>query len=376
MSLPAPYNPISASMINVEADRASTFNAPLSGQNSTPQVGSLVKLYAPPNSTVNQTAPHSYSEFYSKTWGSPSDRQLILYQEHYYGNNVNFANRHGACSSSAWASGGNTAGEAYYDGVLANGTVLYSGTSGTGLEFNVSTGTSYISLKTSSSSATVTVCTVNASSVVANIFVCATPTRFYMASNDYTVANNYSTASAACNNQPNSACFQIPMYHTNVNSDPLPSFADFVFYDEGRSIPLSLSPDCATNGGCYYLLFRDSPALTLKWNSIGIAPDDPAYGSLGPGHVFSYQTECSSDTYAVLVSATDPAGNSINVYYRSDIFGGPAAFVNTVGATAYSNVTGSAKFPAGTGYTFGYTYCENDVNLDAQGEIIYTNPIC
>ena len=68
MALPAPGNPISANMINVEASRTGTTNAPLSGTSSTPQAGSLVKLYAPPNSDVNQPAPHAYSEFYSKSW--------------------------------------------------------------------------------------------------------------------------------------------------------------------------------------------------------------------------------------------------------------------------------------------------------------------
>jgi len=70
MTLPAPGNPISANQINVEGDRSGTANAPLSGTSSTPQAGSLVKLYAPPNSDVNQSAPHAYSEFYSKTWSA------------------------------------------------------------------------------------------------------------------------------------------------------------------------------------------------------------------------------------------------------------------------------------------------------------------
>ena len=56
MALPAPGNPISANMINVEATRSGTANAPMSGSSATPQAGSLVKLYAPPNSNVDQTA--------------------------------------------------------------------------------------------------------------------------------------------------------------------------------------------------------------------------------------------------------------------------------------------------------------------------------
>tara|TARA_R110000822_G_C15193762_1_gene481652 strand:+ start:154 stop:903 length:750 start_codon:yes stop_codon:yes gene_type:complete len=68
MTLPAPGNSISANQINVEAERSGTSNAPLSGSSSTPQAGSLVKIYSSPNSDVNQVAPHKYSEFYSKTF--------------------------------------------------------------------------------------------------------------------------------------------------------------------------------------------------------------------------------------------------------------------------------------------------------------------
>ena len=68
MTLPAAGNPISANQINVEATRSGTANAPLSGTSSTPQAGSLVKIYE--NSGVNQSAPHAYSEFYSKTFST------------------------------------------------------------------------------------------------------------------------------------------------------------------------------------------------------------------------------------------------------------------------------------------------------------------
>lgn len=66
MTLPAPGNSISANQINVEAERSGTSNAPLSGSSSTPQTGSLVKIYE--DSGVNQVAPHKYSEFYGKTF--------------------------------------------------------------------------------------------------------------------------------------------------------------------------------------------------------------------------------------------------------------------------------------------------------------------
>jgi len=67
MTLPA-SGEISANDINVEANRSGTANAPLSGTSSTPQAGSLVKIYE--DSGVNQSAPHSYSEFYGKTYAT------------------------------------------------------------------------------------------------------------------------------------------------------------------------------------------------------------------------------------------------------------------------------------------------------------------
>ena len=63
---------ISASMINTESATVSTNNAPLSGNSSTPQAGSLVKRYDDATPTpVNQVAPHAYSEFYGKSFTSP-----------------------------------------------------------------------------------------------------------------------------------------------------------------------------------------------------------------------------------------------------------------------------------------------------------------
>jgi len=68
MALPAPGNPISANMINVEATRTGTTYAPLS-VNAVPVTTSLVGLYV--DSGVNQIAPHAYSEFYSKSFTIP-----------------------------------------------------------------------------------------------------------------------------------------------------------------------------------------------------------------------------------------------------------------------------------------------------------------
>ena len=61
MALPS-SGEIKASQINTEAGRSSSAEAPLSGSSSTPQAGSLVKIYE--GAGVNQSAPHSYSEFY------------------------------------------------------------------------------------------------------------------------------------------------------------------------------------------------------------------------------------------------------------------------------------------------------------------------
>ena len=70
MALPS-SGTISANMINAEVPgRSATANAPLSGTSSTPQAGSLVKLYATASPPVNQSAPHSYSEFYGRSFVS------------------------------------------------------------------------------------------------------------------------------------------------------------------------------------------------------------------------------------------------------------------------------------------------------------------
>jgi len=65
MSLPS-SGEIKASQINTEAGRSSNAEAPLSGSSSTPQAGSLVKIYE--GAGVDQSAPHSYSEFYGITY--------------------------------------------------------------------------------------------------------------------------------------------------------------------------------------------------------------------------------------------------------------------------------------------------------------------
>ena len=69
MSLPS-SGEIKASQMNTVASRSATANAPLSGTSSTPQTGSLVKIYATANPAVNQSAPHSFSEFYGRSFVS------------------------------------------------------------------------------------------------------------------------------------------------------------------------------------------------------------------------------------------------------------------------------------------------------------------
>ena len=70
MALPG-SGTISANMINAEVPgRSATANAPLSGTSSTPQAGSLVKLYLTATPPVNQIAPHAYSEFYGRSFVS------------------------------------------------------------------------------------------------------------------------------------------------------------------------------------------------------------------------------------------------------------------------------------------------------------------
>jgi hypothetical protein len=71
MALPS-SGTISASMINIESAAVSSSNAPLSGDSSTPQNGSLVKRFDDATPTpVDQNAPHAYSEFYGKTFTAP-----------------------------------------------------------------------------------------------------------------------------------------------------------------------------------------------------------------------------------------------------------------------------------------------------------------
>ena len=108
-------------------------------------------------------------------------------------------------------------------------------------------------------------------------------------------------------------------------------------------------------------------------------------GNAGSGETYpALNTSCNPNpsdcagtaTYAAIDSATNPAGNSIDVYYRSDVYSSQSIFVNTIGAVAYSSNTGSTRHPAGIEYNFNYTICANDVNLNSSGQITSTTPIC
>lgn len=76
MALPS-SGEIKASQINTEAGRSSNAEAPLSGSSPTPQAGSLVKIYE--NAGVNQSAPHSYSEFYGASFSSSRTLTDVYY---------------------------------------------------------------------------------------------------------------------------------------------------------------------------------------------------------------------------------------------------------------------------------------------------------
>ena len=251
MALPAPGNPISANMINVEATRSGTTNAPLSGSSATPQTGSLVKLYAPPNSNVDQTAPHSYSEFYSKSW---SARTVKYYQRYYYGTTTDFANVYDACSSSAWYS--SSTYNFYYSGTLANGTVCYDAASGSTLEF-ASAVTSPISLKDTTTGASTHTCNINSSSEITNYAVCPTLTAFS--------ASGETSGASVCGETIPSNSF----YHTGVNA--YPESGDWVFQNNGNYQPV------LTTGSQWFKAFTSPNAWAFRLQN----------ATPGPGYVNS-----------------------------------------------------------------------------------------
>ena len=251
MALPAPGNPISANMINVEASRTGTTNAPLSGSSATPQAGSLVKLYAPPNLDVNQSAPHKYSEFYSKSWSS---RTIEYYQKYYYGTTTPFASVFDACGSSAWAS--SSTFNFYYSGTLGNGTVCFDAATGSTLEFP-SAVTTPLSLKSLNTGAPTHTCNINSSSEITNYASCPTLTAF----------------SASTETSGVSACSQtIPsnnFYHTGIND--YPEQGDWVFQNNANYQPV------VTTGSQWFKAFTSPNAWAFRLQN----------ATPGPGYVNS-----------------------------------------------------------------------------------------
>jgi len=141
MALPS-SGEIKASQINTEAGRSSNAEAPLSGSSSTPQAGSLVKLYE--NAGVDQSAPHSYSEFYGVAFS-------ITLTDVYYGEGYGPSNL-------------------YYDSSigdaenLAVGDIIYSDP-----ELQTPLGTDYNPMYQTGSSATTTHCTDTEYMMIANV---------------------------------------------------------------------------------------------------------------------------------------------------------------------------------------------------------------
>ena len=253
MALPAPGNPISANMINVEASRTGTTNAPLSGSSATPQTGSLVKLYANASPTpVNQVAPHAYSEFYSKSFGPT--RTIKYYQRYYYGTTTPFASVFDACGSSSWYSA--SVFNFYFSGTLANGTVCFDAATGSTLEFP-SAVTSPLSLKSTTTGASTHTCNINSSSEITNYASCPTLIAF--------TASPETSGGSVCGQTIPSNNF----YHTGIYD--YPEQGDWVFQNDNNYQPV------LTTGGQWFKAFTSPNAWAFRLQN----------ATPGPGYVNS-----------------------------------------------------------------------------------------
>jgi hypothetical protein len=253
MALPAPGNPISANMINVEASRTGTTNAPLSGSSATPQTGSLVKLYANASPTpVNQVAPHAYSEFYSKSFGPT--RTIKYYQRYYYGTTTPFASVFDACGSSSWYSA--SVFNFYFSGTLANGTVCFDAATGSTLEFP-SAVTTPLSLKSTTTGASTHTCNINSSSEITNYASCPTLTAF-------TASPETSGGSVCAQTIPSNN-----FYHTGIYD--YPEQGDWVFQNNNNYQPV------LTTGGQWFKAFTSPNAWAFSLQN----------ATPGPGYVNS-----------------------------------------------------------------------------------------
>jgi hypothetical protein len=253
MALPAPGNPISANMINVEASRTGTTNAPLSGSSATPQTGSLVKLYANASPTpVNQVAPHAYSEFYSKSFGPT--RTIKYYQRYYYGTTTPFASVFDACGSSSWYSA--SVFNFYFSGTLANGTVCFDAATGSTLEFP-SAVTTPLSLKSTTTGASTHTCNINSSSEITNYASCPTLIAF--------TASPETSGGSVCGQTIPSNNF----YHTGIYD--YPEQGDWVFQNDNNYQPV------LTTGGQWFKAFTTPNAWAFRLQN----------ATPGPGYVNS-----------------------------------------------------------------------------------------
>ena len=253
MVLPAPGNPLSANMINVEGNRSGTALAPLGGQTGTAAAGSLVKLFenASP-SGVNQNSPYNYSDFYGKSFGTA--RSTNYYQLDYYNTSTPFANVYDACSSSAWLS--TQLLTFYYSGTLGNGTVCFDASTGTTLEFS-SAVTSPVSLKTGRTVANTHTCTINSSSEITNYASCASLTAF-------SASPETSDASVCSQTIPSNS-----FYHTGIND--YPEQGDWVFQNNGNYNPV------LTTGSQWFKAFTTPTAWAFRLQN----------ATPGPGYVNS-----------------------------------------------------------------------------------------
>ena len=375
MALPAPGNPISASMINTEADRSSSFTAPLSGNSSTPQVGSLVKIYSPPDSSVDQNAPHKFSEFYSKSWNG---RNSIQFKQYYYNSSNSFPSATQACVSSAWYGGNGTT--VYYTGILGVGTIFYTTPFGF-TRYSFTSGQNY-SFKTAPNSTETLAITADSLGVVQSYSVCPSLTAFWTANanNPRNAPDSFSSSQGACA-QRYSYSFNYFAYHTGVNTQPVAG--DFVYLDQTLTTPLM-----ATNNLVWY-----QGSDTASYVNYGEVINRYAFnmntgsGSSnlnGPGTVKANITDCSRQTIRMRRSDTGVTNPSINLYFYYQASIGDAVnlttndilYTDSALTTTYPTAQ-TWLFDAGTSAKnpcYNTISCPSSISLNSSGVI--TNKTC
>lgn len=374
MALPAPGNPISASMINTEANRSSSFIAPLSGNNSTPQVGSLVKIYSPPDSNVNQIAPHKFSEFYLKSWNG---RNSIQFKQYYYNSSNTFPNATQACVSSAWYGGSGTT--VYYTGVLGVGTIFYTTSLGF-TRYSFVNGRNY-SFKTAPNSTETIHITANNLGTVQSYSVCPSLTSFWTAltsgqSFPWTGPGAFSSASAACA-QRATYSYNYAAYHTGINAQPVAG--DYVYLDQTLTTPLM-----AVNGNTWYqgsksVGYVNYGEVTSRY-AFNMETGSGSSNLNGPGAVKANITDCSRQTIRLKRSDTGTTNPPIfvNFYYQSSIGDAVNLTINDILYTDSDLTTTYATvqtwlFDAGTSLRnpcYNTISCPSSIRLNSSGVII------